>query len=218
MNVNSNSLSYRQIAEKFSISKIDDKIFKRIQGKSYKENCTVPIEDLRYLQILHKDLAGSTHEGEMICNAHIAEDLLEIFKKLYEAAYPIERMRLIDEYESDDETSMLANNSSCFNFRLISHTNIVSKHGLGLAVDINPLYNPYIKEVNGKRILEPSTAEEYIDRKKDFPYKIEENDICCKLFKEYGFEWGGDCWDNRKDYQHFAIPDEIVAKLYKSED
>ena len=200
----------------FYIKRIDNDIFARIKGKSYKDGCTVPIEDLRYLHILHKDLKRNSHEGELICNVHIAGDLLNIFQILYEAAYPIERVRLIDEYDADDETSMLANNSSCFNFRLISHTNIVSKHGLGLAVDINPLYNPYIKEVDGKRILEPSTAEEYIDRSKDFPYKIEEGDLCCKLFAEHGFEWGGNCWDNRKDYQHFAIPDEVVAKLYKT--
>ena len=198
----------------FYIKKIDDVIFARINGKSYKGDCTIPIEDLRYLHILHKDLEKKTHEGEMICNFYIAEELLDIFQNLYKADYPIERVRLIDEYESDDEKSMLANNSSCFNFRLISHTNIISKHGLGLAVDINPLYNPYIKEVDGKRILEPAAAEEYVDRSRSFPYKIEENDLCCKLFTEHGFEWGGNCWDNRKDYQHFAIPDDIVAKLY----
>ncbi|MBR2180047.1 MAG: M15 family metallopeptidase [Selenomonadaceae bacterium] len=200
----------------FYIKRIDNDIFARIKGKSYKDGCTVPLEDLRYLHILHKDLERQTHEGELICNVNIAADLLDIFQRLYEAAYPIERVRLIDEYGADDETSMLANNSSCFNFRLISHTTNVSKHGLGLAVDINPLYNPYIKEVDGKRVLEPATAEEYIDRSKDFPYKIEESDLCCKLFAEHGFEWGGNCWDNRKDYQHFAIPDEIVARLYKS--
>ena len=193
----------------FYIKRIDDGIFARIDGKSYKSGYTVALEDLRYLHVLHKDLYGQTHEGEIICNTRIAADLLDIFQKLYEAAYPIEKIHLIDEYGANDETSMLDNNSSCFNFRLISHTNIVSKHGLGLAVDINPLYNPYIKEVDGKRIIEPAAAGDYIDRSKDFPYKIEEDDLCCRLFASHGFEWGGNCWDNRKDYQHFAIPDEL---------
>ena len=62
---------------------------------------------------------------------------------MYEANYPIEKVRLVDEYNADDETSMSANNSSCFNYRTISGTNKVSMHGRGLAVDINPLYNPY---------------------------------------------------------------------------
>ena len=198
----------------FYIKRIDDEIFARIEGKSYKSGCTVALEDLRYLHVLHKDLEGQSHEGEIICNVYIAVNLLDIFQRLYEAAYPIERIRLIDEYGADDENSMLANNSSCFNFRMISHTNIISKHGLGLAMDINPLYNPYIKEVDGKRVLEPATAEDYIDRSKNFPYKIVADDLCCRLFKNYGFEWGGNCWEDRKDYQHFAIPDEVVSKLY----
>jgi len=112
--------------------------------------------------------------------------LLDIFQKLYEANYPIEKIRLVDEYDADDELSMRDNNSSCFNFRFISHTKKVSKHGLGLAMDINTLYNPYIKVVDGKRILEPATAEAYIDRTKNFPYKIDENDLCCRLFIEHG--------------------------------
>ena len=180
----------------FYVKKIDDEIFARIKGKSYKDDCTVPREDLRYLHVLHKDLDGKTHEGEMICNVYIAADLLDIFQKLYEANYPIEKIRLIDEYNADDETSMRDNNSSCFNFRFISHTNKVSKHGLGLAVDINTLYNPYVKVVNGKRILEPATAEKYTDRSKKFSYKIEKNDLCYKLFKEHGFEWGGE-WEGQ---------------------
>ena len=75
-------------------------------------------------------------------------------------------------------------------------------HGLGMAVDINPLYNPYIKMVDGKLSIEPATGAEYVDREKIFPYKIEPNDICVKLFKAHGFLWGGD-WQGKKDYQHF---------------
>ena len=200
--------------EDFKISKISDEIFARIKGKTFKDNCTLPREDLRYLNILHKDLNGNTHKGEMICNKYIAESLISIFKKLYQSNYPIEKMRLMDEYNADDETGMRDNNSSCFNFRFISHTTKVSKHGLGLAVDINTLYNPYHKIVNGKEIIEPFTGKDYLDRNKDFPYKINENDLCYKLFVENGFIWGGNCWDDRKDYQHFEIPDETILKLY----
>ena len=197
----------------FFITKINDELFKRIKGKSFKDNCTVPKEDLRYLHVLHKDLDGKTHEGEMIVNYHIAEDVLDILRKLYEADYPIEKIRLVDEYDADDETSMRDNNSSSFNFRFISHTTRVSKHGLGLAVDINTLYNPYTKVVDGERIIEPATAEAYLDRNADFPYKIDENDLCYKLFIEKGFEWGGS-WTDRKDYQHFEIPTDKIAEWY----
>ena len=199
----------------FSISPISDEIFARIQGKSFKDDCTLPREDLRYLHVLHADLNGETHEGEMIVNYHIAEDVLEILKELYEARYPIEKIRLIDEYDADDEASMEDNNSSSFNFRFISHTTRVSKHGLGLAVDINTLYNPYTKVVDGERIVEPVTGEPYLDRDAVFPYKIDHEDLCFRLFKEHGFEWGGD-WEDRKDYQHFEIPTAQIEEWYPS--
>ncbi len=199
--------------EGFYVSRIDDAIFTRIKGKSFKDNCPLALEDLRYLHLLHKDLSGATKEGEMICNTYIAADLIDIFYKLYEANYPIEKIRLIDEYGADDETSMRDNNSSCFNFRFISHTTKISKHGLGLAVDINTLYNPYVKYTDKGRVLEPATAEKYLDRAANFPYKIDKNSLCYKLFKEHGFEWGGE-WQSCKDYQHFELPDAIVKILY----
>lgn len=199
--------------ESFYMTEITDEIFNRIYGKSFKEDCTLPREDLRYLHVLHKDLDGNDHEGEMIVNKHIAEDVLDILQKLYDANYPIEKIRLVDEYNADDELSMEDNNSSSFNFRFISHTTKISKHGLGLAVDINTLYNPYVKEVDGERVIEPITAEPYLDRTAEFPYKIDENDLCYKLFTEKGFEWGGS-WTTRKDYQHFEMPDEKIAEWY----
>ena len=198
---------------KFYISLITDDIFNRIKGKSYKDNCTVPLEELRYIHVLHKDKDGVEHEGEMIVNKHIAEDVAKILKQLYENNYPIEKIHLVDEYNADDELSMEDNNSSCFNFRLISHTNKISKHGLGLAVDINTLYNPYTKIVDGKRIVEPITGAPYLDREKDFDYKITKGDLCYKLFIKHGFEWGGE-WIDRQDYQHFEIPDEKILEWY----
>ncbi len=200
----------------FYILPITDEIFARIKGKSFRDDCTLPREDLRYLHVLHVDLDGVEHEGEMIVNYHIAEDVLDILRQLYEAGYPIERIRLIDEYDADDELSMEANNSSCFNFRFISHTNRVSKHGLGLAVDINTLYNPYTKVVDGRRIVEPVTGEPYLDRDGDFPFKIDHEDLCFRLFTEHGFEWGGD-WEDRKDYQHFEIPTSRINEWYPPE-
>ncbi len=129
--------------EGFSIHEISDDLFDRMKaGNTYKEDCNVPREDLRYLLVLHKDKDGNVHQGEMVVHKLIAEDVLEIFEKLYDANYPIERMVLPDNYMADDETMMRDNNSSCFNFRFISHTTKISKHGLGMAVDINTLYNP----------------------------------------------------------------------------
>lgn len=186
----------------FTIEPISDEIFSRMKGKTFKDNCTTPREELRYLKVLTKDLEGITKVGELVCHESIAKDLIEILEQLYEASYPIERMELIDEYDAIDEASMRVNNSSAFNFRTISYTDIVSKHGLGLAIDINPLYNPYTKMVDGKQSIEPANGAPYLDREADFPYKIEPDDLCCRLFKEHGFEWGGD-WKDSKDWQHF---------------
>ena len=194
----------------FYIAKIDEKIFARINGKSYKKDCPLPLSELRYLHVLHRDLSGKTSEGELICNVRIAEPLTNIFRKLFTENYPIEKIRLIDEYDADDELSMRDNNSSCFNFRYVSFTKRISLHGYGMAVDINPLYNPYIKEVDGKKIIAPDNSADFEDRTKDFPYKITADDLCCKLFAEHGFKWGGRDLPDELDYQHFFIEEGIV--------
>lgn len=201
------------MGDDFYITEITDEIFDRIYGKSFKEDCTLPREDLRYLHVLHKDINGIEHEGEMITNYHIAEDMLDILKELYENDYPLEKIRLVDEYGADDELSMEDNNSSCFNFRFIPRTKKISKHGMGMAVDINTLYNPYITTVNGRRNVDPVNAEPYVDRDADFDYKIEKGDLCYNLFTGHGFTWGGE-WENSKDYQHFEIPDEKIKEFY----
>lgn len=190
--------------KEFYIEPIPDDIFEKMQGKSYKENCTVPREELRYLHILHVGFDNNTHEGELIVNKRIAEDVLDIFKELYKAGYQIEKVRLIDEYNAQDELSMRDNNSSAFNFRYISYSTTLSKHAMGLAVDINTLYNPYIKQVDGRLNIEPANAVNYVDRNRQFPHKIDHDDLCYKLFTKHGFEWGGD-WEDSKDYQHFEI-------------
>ena len=187
----------------FSIHAIPDTIFALMQGRSYKRDCTVARSSLRYILCLHRDDGGRSIVGEMVVNKSIAADVVEIFRRLYEAGYPIERMRLIDYWDADDERAMTANNSSSFNFRFISHTNKVSKHGMGMAIDINPLYNPYTKTLRGgKAIVEPSAGRPYLDRNRKFKYKITRGDLCYRLFRKYGFRWGGD-WKTMKDYQHF---------------
>ena len=187
----------------FAVEAIPDGVWQRMQGKTYKPNPNIGRDDLRHLRVLHKDLKGRTVIGEMVCNKKIASELRDIFKELYEASYPIERMVLADEYDADDERQMRANNTSCFCYRVVEGTTSLSKHALGLAVDLNPLYNPYIRyRKNGKRIVQPATATPYCDRKANFPYKITTSDLAYKLFMKHGFRWGGS-WTSSKDYQHF---------------
>lgn len=186
----------------FSIDTISDGVFVRMQGRSFPHDCTIPRADLRYLQVLHYDVDGQVHQGEMVCNKAIAQDLIDIFRELYEARYPIACMQLIDDYDADDERSMQANNSSCFCYRVVAGSNKLSKHAQGMAVDVNTLYNPCVRYRKGQRIVQPSTAVPYIDRSKSFPYKIVKGDLCYRLFIKHGFKWGGD-WQTVKDYQHF---------------
>lgn len=195
-------LSDEQISECFSVQEVNEEIISRINNMSYQENPYIKTDELRYLRILHVGFDGKTHIGELLVNQSIAEDVLEIMEELYQNEYPIEKMLLIDEYGADDEASMSDNNSSAFNYRLIAGTNRLSKHGQGLAIDINPKYNPCVRTRDGVTTVEPQNGWDYANRTKEFSYKIAENDICCRLFKEHGFVWGGD-WNTVKDYQHF---------------
>jgi hypothetical protein len=175
----------------FYAQQIPDEVFKRMQGRSFPKNCTVKRSELRYLRVLHINKNGKTQVGEMVCSKSISADLIDIFRKLYKARYPIERMVLVDDYDADDEKSMEANNTTCFNFRMITgSTTKVSKHGMGLAVDLNPFDNPYIK---GK-VIKPKGAKRQPEiTRTSLPYR---------LFTEHGFRWGG-AWKSLKDYQHF---------------
>jgi hypothetical protein len=192
-----------QTPEAFRIDTLSNEVFSRMKGKSYPEGCTVARSDLRLLSVLHYDADGSTKHGQMVCNKAIADDLLDILRSLYEAHYPIERMTLIDDYDADDERSMTANNTSCFCYRQIAGSKRLSKHAQGLAVDINPLYNPCVKkQSDGKTNIQPAAGARYANRRQTSPYRLERGDLCYRLFVEHGFRWGGD-WKTTKDYQHF---------------
>ena len=184
----------------FSKDTIPESVRLRMTGKSYpEEGAAIDWADLRYLKLLYYDFNGRVRKGEMVCNKAIADDLVAIFKELYKAKYQIAGIRLIDDFGADDQRSMEANNTSCFNYRTATNSETkLSAHALGLAVDVNPLQNPYVKG----DIVEPESAREYADRTVDFPHKITADDLCCKLFRAHGFQWGG-AWNSVKDYQHF---------------
>ena len=187
----------------FTISPIAEELKAQMRQNTFKSKNGVSWDRLRYLRVLHCDAEGNSIVGEMVCSAAIAEDLLEIFKELYQAAYPIEKMRLVDYYGGDDDASMSDNNTSCFNQRASASGGMVSKHSYGLAVDVNPKYNPYFKrKANGQIILKPEGSADYLDRGEILPYMIKKGDLCYRLFKKHGFHWGGE-WISGKDYQHF---------------
>lgn len=194
------------IASSFYYEPLSDETINRITGISYVENDNISLEELRYCSLLYNDFDNNTQVGELICNEKIAQDIIEIFYELYTSGYQIESIKLIDEFGGDDTASMLANNTSCFNYRVVENTTRLSNHAYGLAIDINPFYNPYVTfGKDGSTHISPEGSEAYADRSASFPYKIDENDLAYKLFKQHGFKWGGD-WNSVKDYQHFERP------------
>ena len=188
-------------AEGFYYEKLDDAIKARKTGMSNpEEGGDIAYADLRYIVVKYRDFDGVEHSGELIANRKVARELCEIFMELYAAGYPIARMRLVDDYgePGDDNLSMADNNTSSFNYRRVTGSGTLSRHSYGLAVDINPVMNPYI---DGSRIAPPN-AEPYADRSKKLPGMIDHDDLCYKLFTDRGWKWGGD-WDE-PDYQHFS--------------
>ncbi len=193
----------------FKSYEISDEIFARIYGddKSFKTYCTVPRSDLRYIKLLHWGFDEKIHEGELIVNKAVAEDIVEIFRELYENKYQIKQMVLVDNYNADDRASIAANNTSAFNFRTVTdNPNVLSYHGMGAAIDINPINNPYVwYDANGRLRWEDPDADLYLDRYASDAarrHMINHNDLCYKLFIQHGWKWGGD-WSGTIDYQHF---------------
>lgn len=195
------------LADGFFYEDIPEIIKDKMKGVSYPLDIDEDIicyDDLKYLNVLYVDFDGETQVGEIVCNAAIAEDLTEIFHELYKADYRIERIRLIDEYNADDNLSMEDNNTSSFCYRVVENTTRLSNHAYGMAIDINPFYNPYVVYNSEGTRITPVGSEIYADRSDAVmnPYRIDKNDLAYKLFKEHGFTWGGD-WNSCKDYQHF---------------
>jgi len=173
-----------------------------MKGRSYKEGCPVTLKELRYISVSHWGYDGKVHVGHMVVNAKLADELLDIFKEIFDGKFPIERMELVDLYEADDDRSMAANNSSSFCFRPNTTTpSIFSNHSYGIAIDINPLVNPYVR---GERVL-PEGGRAFLDRSVAYIGGVTDapDNVCYQAFIKRGYHWGG-AWPDRQDYQHFS--------------
>ncbi|OOB80407.1 MAG: hypothetical protein BEN19_05095 [Epulopiscium sp. Nuni2H_MBin003] len=152
---------------------------------------------LSLVTVTYIDYNGDTKTGDMVVHKDLAEEVAEIFEEIYLAKFPIANIELIDKYDADDNLSMINNNTSAFNYRLISGTNIISNHSYGRCIDINPLVNPHV--ING--VAYPKEGSAYIDRSLDYTGMIKEGDVVYNAFISRGWSWGGH-W-NSPDYQHF---------------
>jgi poly-gamma-glutamate capsule biosynthesis protein CapA/YwtB (metallophosphatase superfamily) len=173
---------------------------------SHHAGCPVALTDLRYVQMSYLGFDGAVHTGEMVVHEKYAAAVVDVFHQLYDARWPIRRMRLVDDYQGDDERSMAANNTSGYNCRRIDGSDNWSGHAYGAAIDINPVQNPYLT----RSAVHPPTAARFttIDRSDHAQVPlgaIRDGDVVVRAFARIGWGWGGH-WSGPKDYQHFAAP------------
>ncbi|PHS37703.1 MAG: hypothetical protein COB07_10135 [Sulfurovum sp.] len=190
---------------KAMVSQITPEIKKRmIKGNSWRKGCPVSLQNLRYLQVTHKNFSAKDQRGEIIVHKDVASEVSQIFKELYAIGYPVHKMKLVSDYKGNDWQSIEADNTSAFNCRNATGSKKWSKHSYGKAIDINPIENPYISRTGRishkeslqyrKRVHKKSTSEDKA--------LLLKSDKATKIFEKHGWKWGGD-WSGVKDYQHF---------------
>ena len=171
----------------------------RMTGVTWHQGCPVSLDRLRLLQLSYWGFDHGVHHGELVVNESAAASLARAFRLLFAARFPIRRMQVVDDFGRDDERSMLADNTSAFNCRIVPGTAVWSQHAYGLAVDINPFENPEVSNGN----IDPPAAAAWADRSRSSPAMIVHGDAAWRSFNAIGWTWGGD-WRSLKDYQHFS--------------
>jgi hypothetical protein len=186
-----------------SVGPIPDQVWRDMQGKSWHAELPCPARsELALLRVPYLDFDGNTQVGSMIVAKRVATKVAAVFEEIYDSRkFRIYRMSLIDEFGGDDDRSMATNNTSAFNCR-VTDRGAMSRHALGLAVDINPVQNPY-REGD---ITAPEAGRPYDQpskRNRDVVGIIVDGDVVTRAFARQGWRWGGR-WKRSADYQHFS--------------
>jgi hypothetical protein len=187
-----------------TVEPIAGELAAEMTGVSWRPGCPVPISELRLISMPHRGFDDRVHHGELVVHEDVAADVVSVFAGMYADAFPIRQIQRIEAYGGDDDASMAADNTSAFNCREITGGGAVSNHALGLAIDINPVENPYVRDGT---VLPPAGAD-YLDRQDVRPGMIVDGEVTA-AFAEIGFDWGGS-WRTLKDYQHFEAPDRVA--------
>lgn len=167
---------------------------------SWKEGCPVGLEDLSYLTVSFVGFDGETHTGELLVNQAFSEGTVEVMRVLYETRFPIEEMRVITAAEIDAPPTGDWNSTTSFVCRpAVGRESGWSMHAFGLAIDINPFHNPYLRG----EVVVPELATAYTDRADVRPGMIESTSQVVDAFAAMGWEWGGN-WQSAKDWMHFS--------------
>jgi hypothetical protein len=165
---------------------------------SYRAGCPVGPADLRSVRLTHWGFDGRPHNGTLIVHRRVVGDAVAIFRRLYAARFPIRRMVPVSAYRGSDDASMAVDNTSSFNCRFVGGARRWSMHAYGLAIDLNPIENPYVA---GRRVSPPA-GRAYLDRRRARPGLITAGGAVVRAFASRGWEWGG-TW-SAPDYQHFS--------------
>lgn len=167
---------------------------------SWREECPLDFRELSLLTLTYWNFDGMVARGQLAINSAVANEVVAAFAGLFEIGFPIETIQLVDDYGGDDKAAMRANVTSGFNCRFVDGTDRWSNHAFGLAVDINPLINPWAREGN----VLPAEGEPYTNREPALPGMINLGDEPITIFEELGWTWGG-VWQSA-DYMHFSRP------------
>jgi hypothetical protein len=170
-----------------------------IARSTWTEECPLDRSQLRYLNVSHMGFDGRFHTGELIVNERVAEDIVGVFAELHAARFPIEKMRVTTQEALDAPPTGDGNGSGAFGCRPAVGSGSWSQHAYGLAIDINPFHNPYIK---GELVI-PELASAYLDRERVLPGMVVDGDVVVEAFADIGWTWGGD-WNTLKDWMHFS--------------
>ncbi|CAN5172484.1 hypothetical protein BH09ACT12_BH09ACT12_24540 [soil metagenome] len=185
-----------------SIGPVTPAIRKRM-GEAFEPGCPVTLDDLRYVQVSFRGFDDAAHTGELVVAATEAEGIVSVFKALFGAGFPIEEMRLPTTADLDAPPTGDGNNTAAFVCRpTTGQTSGFSAHAYGLALDLNPFDNPYLKG----DVVVPERASSYLDRSRVRPGMVEAGDLVVEAFARIGWSWGGD-FNSLKDYQHFSALD-----------
>jgi hypothetical protein len=169
-------------------------------GRSWHPGCPVSPTQLRLVRIRYRGFDGAAHLGGVVVNVRVVGDVRRVFARLYAQRFPIRRIRPISEYGGSDEASMAADNTSGFNCRyaVAPGPRRWSSHAYGLAIDVNPVENPYLD----RGVVRPRAGRRYLDRGSVRPGMAVAAGPVVRAFAAVGWSWGGR-W-SAPDYQHFS--------------
>ena len=199
-----------------TISALPEELLTAMKGAQvWASGCPVPLERLSYLSsICYFDFSGKEHnDGELVVLDVVAPLVADIFGILHQKRFPISHLRSMHHYNADDLLSMADNNTSCFCHRPIEGSLIPSMHSFGLAIDLNPVQNPFIifePEKENQPTIYPREGWQFINRHNQKPGMVE--DIVAIMAQHGFFRWGGR-WTTPIDYQHFEVPRTIGELL-----